>query len=63
MQRHEPACPPKVRGAMFVKGDHWVNNQRLVLAYAQAAAAAGVELRSGATVTASWSRVAGARAW
>ena len=27
---------------MFVKGDHWVNNQRLVVAYAQAAVAAGI---------------------
>jgi glycine oxidase len=36
---------------MFVKGDHWVNNQRLVLAYAQAAVDAGISLRTGATVT------------
>ncbi len=47
----EPALSPKVRGAMFVKGDHWVNNERLVLAYAQAAVAAGVGLRTGASVS------------
>jgi glycine oxidase len=47
----EPALASTVRGAMFVKGDHWVNNQRLVVAYAQAALAAGVALRSGCTVT------------
>jgi glycine oxidase len=47
----EPALAPTVRGAMFVRGDHWVNNQRLVVAYAQAAVAAGVVLRAGCTVT------------
>ena len=47
----EPALAASVRGAMFVKGDHWVNNQRLVVAYAQAALAAGVALRPGAAVT------------
>jgi len=47
----EPVLASTVRGAMFVKGDHWVNNQRLVVAYAQAAIAAGVALRSGAAVT------------
>lgn len=47
----EPALSPKVRSAIFVKGDQWVNNQRLVVAYAQAAVGAGVELRTGATVS------------
>lgn len=47
----EPALSPKVRRAIFVRGDHWLNNQRLVIAYAQAAAAAGVEIRAGASVT------------
>jgi glycine oxidase len=47
----EPALAPGVRGAMFVKGDHWVNNQRLVVAYAQAAAAAGVAVRPGRVVS------------
>lgn len=47
----EPALARTVRGAMFVGGDHWVNNQRLVVAYAQAALAAGVFLRSGVSVT------------
>src|SRR5207245_532578 len=32
-------------------GDHWLNNQRLVLAYAQAAAAVGVELNTGTNVS------------
>ena len=47
----EPAVSRKVRGAMFMKGGHWVNNQRLTVAYAQAAAAAGVIIRSGDTVS------------
>lgn len=47
----EPALSPKVQRAVLVRGDHWLNNQRLVIAYAQAAAAAGVELRVGANVT------------
>jgi glycine oxidase len=40
-----------IRHAIFVKGDHWLNNQKLVLAYAQAAAAAGVELKTGCNVS------------
>jgi glycine oxidase len=47
----EPALSPKVRSAIFVKGDHWVNNQRLVVAYAQAAVGAGVELMTGTAVS------------
>jgi glycine oxidase len=47
----EPALSPKVRGAMFVQGDHWVNTQRLVLAYAEAAVREGVRIRTGAAVT------------
>jgi glycine oxidase len=47
----EPALGTHVRGAMFVRGDRWVNNQRLVAAYAQAAVDAGVMLRAGASVT------------
>ena len=47
----EPALSASVRGAMFVRADHWVNNQRLVVAYAQAAVAAGVVLRAGTAVT------------
>jgi glycine oxidase len=47
----EPALSPKVSGAMFVRADHWVNNQRLVVAYAQAAVAAGVVLQSGCSVS------------
>src|SRR5207245_2753906 len=44
VQALEPALSPKISHAIFVKGDHWLNNQRLVLAYVQAAVAAGVEL-------------------
>jgi glycine oxidase len=51
VQAHEPALSSKVGGAMFVRGDHWVNNQRLVVAYAQAAVAAGVALVSGCAVS------------
>src|SRR5207253_4745577 len=29
----EPALATNVHGALFVRGDHWVNNQRLVVAY------------------------------
>ena len=51
LRSREPALSPQVRGAMFVRGDHWVNNQRLVVAYAQAAVAAGAGLITGAAVT------------
>jgi glycine oxidase len=51
VHEREPALAPSVRGAMFVHGDHWVNNHRLVVAYAQAAVAAGVSLRAGCAVT------------
>jgi glycine oxidase len=51
VQSREPALSPKVAGAMFVRGDHWVNNQRLVMAYAQAAVAAGVNLITGCGVS------------
>lgn len=47
LRSREPALSTKVSGAMFVHGDHWVNNQRLVLAYAQAAVAAGVVFHTG----------------
>ena len=51
LRANEPALATAVRGAMFVRADHWVNNERLVVAYAQAAVAAGVALRAGAAVT------------
>jgi glycine oxidase len=47
----EPALSKDVTAALLVRGDHWVNNQRLVTAYAAAAAARGVTLRTGAEVT------------
>ncbi len=51
VRSREPALSSEVRGAMFVRGDHWVNTQRLVVAYAQAAAGAGVALLTGAAVS------------
>jgi glycine oxidase len=51
VRSREPALATSVRGAMFVRGDHWVNNQRLVVAYAQAAVAAGVAMMTGAAVS------------
>ena len=41
LRTREPAMSTNVRGAMFVKSDHWVNNQRLVVAYAQRGDRAG----------------------
>jgi glycine oxidase len=50
VREQEPALA-RVLGALFVRGDHWVNNQRLVMAYAQAAVGTGVTLRSGTAVS------------
>lgn len=47
----EPALSKDVTAARLVRGDHWVNNQRLVTAYAAAAAALGVTVRTGAEVS------------
>ncbi len=47
----EPALSPRVWHAVFVAGDHWINNQRLVVAYAQAAVAAGARLVTGREVS------------
>lgn len=47
----EPALSPKVQRAVFIRGDHCVNNQWLVIAYAQAAAHAGVDVRPGSNVS------------
>jgi glycine oxidase len=51
LRTREPALATDIRGAMFVKADHWVNNERLVVAYAQAAVAAGVALIGGCAVS------------
>lgn len=51
LRTREPAMSTHVRGAMFVKADHWINNQRLMVAYAQAAVGAGVALISGCAVS------------
>jgi glycine oxidase len=47
----EPALSKDLTAALWIRGDHWVNNQRLVTAYAAAAAARGVTVRTGAEVT------------
>ncbi len=47
----EPALSPRVRQAVFVAGDHWINNQRLVAAYARAAVSSGVRLLAGREVS------------
>ena len=44
--RLEPALSPEILGALFLAGDQWVNNVRLVAALAQAAAIRGVEFFS-----------------
>ena len=46
----EPALSKDVSAALLIRGDHWVNNQRLVTAYALAAAARGVTVRAGVEV-------------
>ena len=38
----EPALAKDLSATLLVRGDHWINNQRLVAAYALAAAARGV---------------------
>lgn len=46
----EPGLARDVTAARFVRGDQWVNNQRLATAYALGAAARGVSVRSGVQV-------------
>src|SRR5260370_33294661 len=58
----EPHLAADITAALFVRGDHWVNNQRLVTAYASAATERGVLIRTGIEVTgliAEGSRVTG----
>lgn len=47
----EPALAKDLTGALLVQGDHWINNQRLVTAYALAAAAGGVTVCTGTEVS------------
>lgn len=47
----EPGVRPDARGALFIRGEGWVNNQRLATAYAAAASAAGVTVRAGTMVS------------
>src|SRR5262249_57393515 len=51
LRRREPALSPTIEHAIFVRGDHWLNNQKLVFAYAQAAVGQGVELQTGSSVS------------
>ncbi len=48
--RLEPAVGPKIRGAILFRGNHWVNNPRLVTALVQAASRRGVEFFLGSEV-------------
>lgn len=50
-RRLEPALSSQVRGGVFIKRDHWVNNRRLGRALWTAAARAGVQFRLGDQVT------------
>jgi glycine oxidase len=47
----EPALSKELTAALLVRGDHWVNNQRLVIAYAAACVARGVTVCTGAEVS------------
>jgi glycine oxidase len=46
----EPELASDVSAALFAQGDHWVNNESLVSAYAAAAATHGARIKSGAEV-------------
>ena len=50
VHQREPALAKDIDAALFVRADHWVNNERLVLAYAAAASRRGVDVRSEAAV-------------
>ncbi len=50
VHEREPALAKDIDAALFVRADHWVNNERLVLAYAAAASRRGVDVRSEAAV-------------
>jgi glycine oxidase len=47
----EPALAKDLTAALMVRGDHWINNQRLVTAYALGAAARGVTVCPGTEVS------------
>ena len=51
IRMREPALSTEIRGAMFVRGEHWVNNERLTIAYAQAGLGKGVLVRTGIAVS------------
>lgn len=51
LSEHEPGLARHISRALLVRGDHWVNNQRLVAAYAAAASGRGVAVRTGVGVT------------
>jgi glycine oxidase len=51
LRRMEPALSREITAALFVQGDHWVNNQRLMAAYVAAAAQRGVDIRTGVEVS------------
>lgn len=51
LRRSEPGLAPDIGAALFVRGDHWIHNEALVSAYAAAAAARGVSIKSGVEVS------------
>jgi glycine oxidase len=51
LRAREPGLSAHARGALRIGGDCWVTNERLVAAYAAAAAGAGVQVRSGTEVS------------
>lgn len=51
VHRLEPAVGREIHGALLFRGNHWVNNERLVAALVQAASGRGVEFRLGSEVT------------
>lgn len=51
VHRLEPAVSHQISGAILFRGNHWVNNQRLVSALVQASARRGVEYHLGSEVT------------
>jgi len=50
VRRLEPAVSPRIRGAILFRGNHWVNNPRLVAALVQAGSRRGVEFFLGSEV-------------
>lgn len=50
-RRQVPGLPAQIRSAVFVSGDHWVNNERLTQAVIEAARRQGVTFRENTPVS------------